>query len=179
MNASSRDRSRLHHQHPEDRRVILVGHGSEGSRTRAWRQNGNSDAMRLEFRMQRFTKQQHVSIARSVGCVTGCRLVSEQAGDQKNMSRSAFPHIVCKDVRELCQSKYVQVEHVERFLKRLIDKASIKPKTSVVHQNVDGQPTRIKSGFQFTLAAGFARSNPSTTTFTVWWASDLNRSLRR
>src|SRR5215831_3236713 len=113
--------------------------------------------MRLEFRMQRFTKQQHVSLARSVGCVTGCRLVSEQAGDQKNMSCSTSPHIVCKDVRELCQSKYVQVQHVERLLERLIDETSIKPKTGVVHQNVDGQPTRIKPGFQFSAGGGLCK----------------------
>src|SRR5262249_33832573 len=34
---------------------------------------------------------------------------------------------------------------------------SIKPKTGVVHQNVDGQPTRIKPGFQFSAGGGLCK----------------------
>src|SRR5262249_16164176 len=73
------------------------------------------------------------------------------------MSCSTFPHVVCKDVGELSQSKYVQVQHVERFLERLFDETSRKPKTGVVHQNVDAQAARIKPGFQFSAGGGLCK----------------------
>src|SRR5262245_56715058 len=99
--------------------------------------------------MQRFPKKEHVSLARCIGGVARCGLISEEPGNQKDVSCSAFPHLACKHVREFGHSKHVQLQHLERFLERLIDETSIKPKTGVVDQDVDGQPTRIKSGFQF------------------------------
>jgi len=69
------------------------------------------------------------------------------------VSFTAFAHVICKDVREFGHGKHVQLQHVERFLERLIDETSIKAITGVAHQDVDVQPTRVKAGFQFSTSA--------------------------
>src|SRR5215469_14908505 len=130
--------------------------------------------------MQRLAKQEDISLARCIGCVTRCRLISKEASDQKNMSRPTFPHVVCKHVRKFGQSKHVQLQHAERFLERLIDETSIKPKTGIVNQDVDGQPTRIKSGFQLSTGGRLCKiQSLDNNVHTMLLAKLLGQSLHR
>src|SRR5215468_9217554 len=154
QSADPGDRSRLHHQHPYNWRVLLRGHVSEGSRGRAWRQNCHPDTVGLEFRMQRFAKQQYVPLARGISCVTGYRLISEKAGDQKDMTCSTFHHVCRENVRELGHGENVKLQHIDRSVQRLIDERSIEAITSIIYQDVHSDAACIKARLQL-------RSSPS------------------
>src|SRR5499426_2123579 len=92
-NTGRRDGERFHHQQAQGRRVSLPSDGSERCRSRSGRQDRYRNMEWLEFGVQRFAEEEHVTFAGGVSSIARYCLIAEKAGRQKDMARPALFHI--------------------------------------------------------------------------------------
>src|SRR5262245_59124507 len=159
-NTGRRDRERFHHQHAQRCCVPLPSDGPERCRSRSGRQDRYRNIEWLEFGVQRFAEEEHVTFACGVSSIARYCLIAKKACSQKDMTRPALFHIGCKYVRELRERHQVDLQHLESLLKRLIYKFSVKTVTGVVQKNVDGDIESIQTRFQFCCSAGHGKISP-------------------
>src|SRR5262245_58352734 len=92
-NTGRRNGERFHHQHAQGYCVPLPSDGPERCRSRSGRQHRYRNIEWLEFGVQRFDEEEHITFAGGVSSIARYRLIAEQAGSQKDMTRPALFHI--------------------------------------------------------------------------------------
>src|SRR5215207_9692139 len=110
--------------------------------------------MRAELVMQGLTKGEHISLSRRIGRVAGNGLESQEAGDEKDMSRSPCSHVAAEEVGQLGERRDVELDHIYGALDRGFQKVAVQAESGIVQQDVDRHRTRVETAFQATGRAG-------------------------
>src|SRR6185312_16696247 len=93
---------------------------------------GHDNAMRAKFVMQRLAESEHISLGRRIGRVAGNGLEAQEAGDEKDVSRSPRGHVTAEQVGQLRERRDVELDHIYGALDRGFQKVAVQAVSGII-----------------------------------------------